>query len=63
MHVTSSKIVKKYKKIFEKENMKRHDDLEFLKDQDLEVKTKRYVMDDGTDIYAVVGALKMLGMK
>ena len=43
--------------------MKRHDDLEFLKDQDLEVKTKRYVMDDGTDIYAVVGALKMLGMK
>lgn len=63
MHVTSSKIVKRYKKIFEKENMKRHDDLEFLKDQELEVKTKRYVMDDGTDIYAVVGALKMLGMK
>lgn len=63
MHVTSSKIVKRYKKIFEKEQIKRNNDLIFLKDQNLPITSKRYVMEDGTDIYAVVGALKMLGMK
>ena len=63
MHVTSAKIVKRYKKIFEKEQIKRNNDLIFLKDQNLPITSNRYVMEDGTDIYAVVGALKMLGMK